>query len=308
MDRIDEWRTFTAVAELRSFAQAARRLRRSPQAVTRAVAALEARLATRLLHRTTRSVSLTADGERYLESARRALVELDALESPEHDAVLRGTLAVTAPVLFGQLHLLPVVAGFLEQHRETMIRINLLDRVVSLAEEAIDVGVRIGDLPDSSLIARRLGTVRTVICASPAYLERAGTPRNPDALAKHACVAFTATSRGDRWMFPGPRREHGVAIHARLAVNTAQAAIDAAVAGQGLVRVLSYQVDRLVAEHALRVVLPGFEPPPVPVHLVHLPGVRSRLATAFLEHASAELATRLGQALPAMTRRQRRPQ
>ncbi|MBA3395526.1 MAG: LysR family transcriptional regulator [Deltaproteobacteria bacterium] len=308
MERVEEWRTFTIVAELRSFSQAARRLRRSPQAITRAVAAVEARLATRLLHRTTRSVSLTADGERYLERARRALVELDALESADDDAVLRGTLAVTAPVLFGQLHLLPVVAGFLEQHRETMIRLALLDRVVSLAEEAIDVGVRIGELPDSSLIARRLGHVRTVICASPAYLEQAGTPRNPDALAKHACIAFTATSRGDRWMFPGPRREYGVAIHARLAVNTAQAAIDAAVAGHGLVRVLSYQVDRLVAERALRIVLPGFEPPPVPVHLVHLPGVRSRIAMAFLERAGEELAKRLGQTLPAVTPRQRPPQ
>ncbi len=308
MDRIEEWRTFTAVAELRSFSQAARRLRRSPQAVTRAVAAIEARLATRLLHRTTRSVSLTADGERYLERARRALVELDLLESPEPDAVLRGTLAVTAPVLFGQLHLLPVVAGFLEQHREAAVRITLLDRVVSLAEEAIDVGIRIGNLPDSSLIARRLGQVRTVICASPAYLEHAGTPRNPEALAKHACIAFTATSRGDRWTFPGTRRERSIAIHARLAVNTAQAAIDAAVAGHGLVRVLSYQVDRLVAERALRIVLPGFEPPPVPVHLVHLPGVRSRIATVFLERASAELAHRLGQTLPAMTPRQRPPQ
>lgn len=295
MDRVDEWRIFTAVAGLRSFSAAARSLGRSPQAITRAIAALEQRLGTRLLNRTTRSVSLSGDGERYLVQSRRALAEFDMLETIDAKAELRGTLSVTAPVLFGQLHVAPVVGTFLDRHPAVDARVVWLDRVVSLADEGIDLGVRIGALPDSALLGRLLGHVRTVVCASPAYLDEAGTPRTPEALAKHACIGFGATSRLlERWTFPGDRgRERAVTVRARLTVNTAQAAIDAAVAGRGLTRVLSYQIDRLVAARQLRIVLGGFEPPPVPVHLVHLPGVQPRVALAFAEHAATALAKRL---------------
>ncbi len=293
MDRLDEWRIFAAVAALRSFSKAAKQLGRSPQAVTRAVAALEARLGTRLLHRTTRSVSLSNDGASYLERSRRALAELDALEAPR-DPELRGTLAVTAPVLFGQLHVAPIVASFLEEHTATAVRMVLLDRTVSLAEEALDVGIRIGHLADSALIARSVGHVRTVICASPAYLERAGTPRHPDALAKHATIAHTVmTPLVDRWAFPGERRDRTVAVQPRWVVNTGQAAIDAAVAGHGLARVLSYQIDALVEAKRLRIVLASFEPPPLPVHVVTLPGQLPRVAAAFVEHATARLRAKL---------------
>jgi DNA-binding transcriptional LysR family regulator len=267
MDRIEEWRVFAAVAGLRSFSRAARQLRKSPQAATRAVAALEARLGTRLLHRTTRAVTLTHDGEQYLERARRALADLEALEAPlDATAELRGTLAVTAPVLFGQLHVVPVVASFLDRHPGVSARLVLLDRVVSLAEEGIDVGVRIGALPDSALVARPLGHVRTVLCASEAYLERAGTPRSVDALAKHACIEF----------LPFPRR-----VQPRWIVNTAQAAIELALAGRGITRVLSYQTDP-----RLRIVLPSAEPPPAPVHLVYQAGRLPRITVAFLDHAA----------------------
>lgn len=297
MDRVEEWRLFVSVASLGSFIEAARAHSRSPQSVTRAIAALEKRLGTRLLNRTTRSVSLTGDGERYLERSRRALGEFELLEAPsDARAELRGTLSVTASVLFGQRHLVPVVAEFLEVHPQLDLRLTLLDRVVSLAEEGIDLGVRIGALPDSALRARLVGHVRSVICASPAYLKRAGVPKDPEALARHACIAFTNTAPiSDRWSFPsGGKRERSVAVHARLTVNTAQAGIEAALAGVGLVRVLSYQVDSLLADKRLRVVLEPFEPEPVPVHLVHLPGLQSRAAVAFLEFAAEQLRKRLG--------------
>ncbi len=289
MDRLDEWQVFAAVAALRSFAAAARQLGRSPQAVTRAVAALEARIGVKLLHRTTRSVSLTSDGERYLEAARRAVAEFQALEAPR-DSSVRGRVAITAPVLYGQLRVMPVVAELLAAYPEVDARVVLLDRVVALAEEGVDVGIRVGALPDSALRARPLGVVRSVLVASPAYLARGGTPRRPEALADHACIALTATTPiVERWAFPGERRERSVAVRPRLVVNTGQAAIDAALAGLGIVRVLSYQVDELVAQGRLRVVLAGHEPPPVPVQLVMLPGPLGRAAQAFAELAAKRL-------------------
>lgn len=290
MDRSEDWRIFVQVATHKSFAQAARKLGRSPQAVTRAIAALEQRLGTRLLHRTTRSVSLSSDGERYLERARRVVAELDALESPERTSELRGTLSITAPVLFGQLHVMPVVTAFLRQHADVTVRLALGDRVVSLVDEGVDLAVRIGELPDSALLSRQLGHVRSVLVASPPYLEQAGTPRSLEALANHACIAFSGTSTiSDRWMF-GRR---AVAVKPRLAVNTAQAAIDAAAAGLGIARVLSYQVDRLVAAGRLRIVLASTEPPPLPIHLLSLPGVQPRLATSFADYAAAALRKRV---------------
>ena len=296
LDRIDEWRIFGAVATLGSFAKAARAQGRSPQAVTRAIAALEARLGTRLLHRTTRSVSLTGDGTRHLERSRRALAAFDELEErTDEGAPLTGTLSVTAPVLFGQLHVAPLVTAFLEQHAALDARLVLLDRVVSLAEEGIDVGVRLGPLPDSSLRARLVGHVRAMVCASPEYLARAGVPRSIDALARHACIAFTTTTPiADRWSFRAPgERERSVRVRPRLVVGSGQAAIDAAVAGLGLVRVVSYQVDRLVAEGKLRAVLGRFSGAPIPVHLVQLPGLQTRAASAFVEHAAGRLRARL---------------
>jgi DNA-binding transcriptional LysR family regulator len=296
MDRTDEWRVFVAVAGRRSFVGAARAMRRSPQVITRAVAALEQRLGVRLLNRTTRSVSVTGEGEHYLERGRRLLAELDALESsPDASTPLTGRLAITAPVLFGQLHVAPLVRAFLEQHPAVEARFLLVDRVVSLAEEGIDLAVRIGALPDSSLRARLVGHVRWVICASPAYLARAGVPRTPEALARHACISFEAGSPvADQWTFPrAGRRPRRVALHPRLLVNTAQAGIDAAIAGLGIVRVLSYQVARPLAEKKLRLILEPFAAPPVPIHILQLPGVPNRLASAFVELASARLPSRL---------------
>ena len=292
MDRTEEWRAFVAVAGRCSFIGAARALRRSPQAITRAVAALEGRLGARLLNRTTRSVSVTGQGELYLERGRRLLAELDALESaPDAHAPLTGRLSITAPVLFGQLHVVPLVCAFLTEHPGLEARLLLVDRVVPLAEEGIDLSLRIGALADSALRARQAGHVRWVVCASPAYLARAGTPRTPEALARHACITFDAGSPlADHWTFPrGARRERSVALRPRLIVNTAQAGIDAAIAGLGIVRVLSYQVAEALAASKLRLILEAFAPPPVPIQMLQLPGVPNRLASAFADFAAERL-------------------
>jgi DNA-binding transcriptional LysR family regulator len=296
MDRLDQWQLFVAVASRRSFVQAARALGRSPQAVTRAVAALEERLGTRLLARTTRSVTLTADGERQLARARPLLAELDALEAnvEQRDAPLAGRLSLTAPVLFGQLHVLPVVRELLGQHPGLDVQLTLLDRVVSLAEEGIDVAVRLGPLPDSALRARLVGQVRPLLCASPGYLRRHGAPRTPAALVRHQCIAMSGTTPvADRWSFVRPgQRPLTVAVRARLLVNGAAAAIDAALADLGIVRVLSYQVQGLLAAGRLREVLPSWSRAVFPVHLVQLPGTPTRAATAFVELALARLTAR----------------
>jgi DNA-binding transcriptional LysR family regulator len=295
LDRIDQWRTFTAVADARSFVAAARVLRRSPQAVTRGVATLEQRLGVRLLHRTTRAVSLTDAGARLLGRSRPILTAFADLEAGDGGQP-RGTLTVTAPVLFGQLHVLPVVSEFLAAHPSVDVRLTLLDRVVALAEEGIDLAVRIGELSDSSLRSRLLGHVRLVTCASPAYLARRGTPRDPRQLARHDCVTFMGTSPGgERWVFAGAgRRSHSVAVRSRLVVNTGQAAVDAALAGMGLVRVLSYQVAKLVADRRLTIVLARHEPPPAPIHLLHLPGLQAKAATAFAELVAVRLRAAFG--------------
>jgi DNA-binding transcriptional LysR family regulator len=299
MDKLGEWRAFVAVANSKSFSAAARNLGKSPQSMTRALAALEGRLRTRLLNRTTRSVSLTNDGERQLEAARRALAEFDRLESGESAAApLQGRLSITAPVLFGQIHVLPLAVEFLAAHPRLDLRLLLLDRVVSLAEEGLDVAVRIGALPDSALRARVVGQVGAVLCASPAYLRKAGVPRTPQALSRHHCISFAEGASADsRWAFAGPGgREQRVSVRARLAVNTGQAAIDAALAGLGIARVLSYQVERLAAAKKLRLLLTSFEPRPAPIQLVHLPGPQTRPAAAFIEFAAARLRQRLSPA------------
>ena len=295
MSGIEDWRVFVTVGSQRSFVGAARALHRSPQAVTRSISALEDRLGVRLLHRTTRSVTLTGDGGRLLEQARRLLGEFDRLESPRAaGALLGGTLLVTAPVLYGQLHVVPLVARFLKRYPAASVRLLLLDRPVSLAEEGIDLAVRIGKLADSSLQALRVGEVRSVVCASPGYLGRAGVPRSPSELAHHGCIAFTATTPSvDRWTFRRQgARPHAVAVRPRLVVNTGQAAIDAARAGLGIVRVLSYQVERQVERGELRLLLEGFEPPPLPVHLLRLPGAPSRELQAFVDLALPALRSR----------------
>jgi DNA-binding transcriptional LysR family regulator len=297
LDRIDAWMTFAAVAEGRSFAAAARRLGRSPAAVTRAVAALEERLGARLLNRTTRSVALTDVGARVLEAARHALAgfaELEDAATIEREE-LRGRLGVTAPVVFGRLHVLPVVQAFLRDHPATTVQLLLLDRVVSLVDEGFDVAVRLGRLPDSSLRAVRVGEVRRGVYASPKYLQANGTPRTPQVLARHACIACNAvTPLPDRWTFERSGRSFVVPVSSRLVVNTAEAAIDAALEGFGPTCLLSYQVDAHVRAGRLQRILGPFEPRAVPVQVV-IPAGRfvTPMVRAFVERAIKALGATL---------------
>jgi len=293
MDRLDTLSVFVAVAEQGSFVAAARRLGRSPAAVTRAVAALEDRLATRLLTRTTRAVALTEAGQRYLDQARRALAEFAELETAaaSEQAEPTGLLTLTAPEMFGRMHVLPVALAFMRDYPQIDVALLLLNRVVSFVDEGIDLGVRIAHLPDSSLRATQLGNVRRIICASPDYLAAEGEPAHPDALQRHRTIAVTGTRPlPDRWSFGAAEQEIMVQVKPRLAVNTVQAALDAAVAGGGLIRVMSYQATPLEAAGRLRRVLVGYEPPPIPVQLVYPAGRHLPLKTRlFIDRAIAAL-------------------
>ena len=275
MDRLEAWTIFAAVGEQGGFAKAARQLGRSPAAVTRAVAALEERLGLRLFNRTTRSVALTDDGLRYLERCRHVLGEVAALEAAASAARQepQGSFALTAPLIFGRLHVLPILQRFLADFPAVDARLLLIDRTVSLVEEGLDLGIRIGRLPDSSLRAIRAGAVTRGVYASPAYLRRRGTPKHPRDLRDHDCIAFSAaTPAADRWSFRDGRGGFAVAVRPRLVVNSGEAAIDAAVGGLGLTCVLSYQVTDALAAGTLRRVLTAFELPSMPIHVVHPAG------------------------------------
>jgi DNA-binding transcriptional LysR family regulator len=297
-DRLDALTVFVAVADQQSFAEAARQLSRSSVSVTRAVAALEERLQIRLFNRTTRSVALTDAGARYLESCRRLLATYDELEAVNlHERVQpRGRINVTAPTMSGRLHVLPIVQSFLAQYPQVDIRMLLLDRVVSLVDEGLDLGVRIGQLPDSALRAIRVGQVRRVVCATPQYISRHGVPATPRDLRNHSIVACTAvTPIPDRWSFYRPSGLISVAVTPRLVVNTTAAAVDAALDGVGFTCILSYQAEPHAVDGRLHTVLVECEPPPAPIHIVHpegrhLPG-KVRL---FLDYAAEALRRKFG--------------
>lgn len=265
---------FVAVAEAESFAAAARRLRMSPPAVTRAIAVLEERLGVRLLTRTTRLVRITDAGSRYLEDARRILQEADEADEAAAgiNATPRGHLAVTAPVLFGKIYVMPVITAYQTAFRETTVSALFVDRVVNLVDEGLDVGIRIGALPDSSLRAIRVGQVRRVVCAAPAYLKKYGTPKIPADLAQHALIAATSVSAGPEWTFARGKEKIGVRLSPRILVNTNDGALDAARSGFGLTRLISYQVANELAAGTLKTVLTDFEDASLPVHVLHREG------------------------------------
>lgn len=274
MDRFAQMEIFVAVAEERGFAAAARRLQQSAPAVTRAVAGLESHLGVRLLNRTTRYVRATEAGERYLEDARRILAELEAAEEAAAgvNAEPRGLLSVTAPLLFGRQFVLPGIIDYLERHPQMQVDSVFLDRNVNLLEEGLDVGVRIGELPDSSMRALRVGEVRRVLVASPAYLERRSSPDSPHALGLHTVIASSAGDFGTTWKFRFPGGDQGIRVRARLTVTTNDSAIEAALAGFGITRCLSYQVAEELAANRLVYLLEDFEPIASPIHIVHRSG------------------------------------
>lgn len=264
---------FLATVDAGGLAAAARQLGRSPASITRAVAFLEQRTGTTLLRRTTRSMKLTEAGTTYVADCRRILAEIAEAEraASRERELPRGLLTVTAPSLFGRLHVRRIVDRFVRQHAEARVRFLLLDRVVDLVDEGVDVAIRIAHMPDSASIATKVGQVRNVLVASPAYLEAHGTPARPADLVSHTCIAFSQTASGEVWSFGPGRRGHRaqtVRVRPRISVNSADAAVASAVDDVGLTRVLSYQVAAELRRGRLVEVLRTFEQEPIPIHVV----------------------------------------
>ncbi|TPI18790.1 LysR family transcriptional regulator [Mesorhizobium sp. B4-1-1] len=300
MDRLDAMSLFVATVEAGSLSAAARRAGVPLPTISRKLSELEKHLGTRLLNRSTRRLTLTDPGQSYLIACRRILDEVSEAErsaAGEYSSPT-GELVITAPVVFGRLHVLPVITGFLAVYPQVDVRLTLSDRITQLAEEHIDLAVRISELPDSAMVAIRVGSIRRIVCASPAYLALHATPEKPSELAGHNCVTFEGLAAPATWTFGTGKTEIVVPVRSRLQVNTAEAAIDAAIAGLGLTRVLSYQADAAVRAGALRVVLEPFEPPPWPVSLVHAGQGRLPVKLrAFLDFAAPCLKERLAQSL-----------
>lgn len=271
MDRFHLMTVFVAVAEEESFAAAARRLRMSPPAVTRAIAFLEERLGVRLLTRTTRLVRPTDAGVRYLEDARRILLDADEADEAAAgiNATPRGHLAVTAPVMFGKIYVMPAITAYQQAFSGTTVSALFVDRIVNLVDEGLDVGIRIGALPDSSLRAIRVGQVRRVVCASPDYLDQHGSPKSPADLAQHRIVAATSVSAGAEWTFTKEKEKIGVRLSPSILVNTNDGALEAAKSGYGLTRLISYQVANELEAGTLKTVLSDFEEDTLPIHVIH---------------------------------------
>jgi DNA-binding transcriptional LysR family regulator len=271
MDKLEAMRTFVAIVDHGSLTAAAHALDRSLPTVVRVLAALEESLGTRLLRRTTRRMSLTAEGQSYLERCRRILTDVEEAELSvvRGQSEPRGQVRMTAPVLFGQMHVAPAVTEFLRRFNEVQVELLLLDRVVNLVEEGIDLGVRIAHLADSTMVGVPVGRVRRVVCASPALLRDGGTPAHPRELAERPCVRFRGISPGDNWAFQDSGREISVRIAGSFTCNQAAAAAEACAEGLGFGLFLSYQIEPLLRAKRLEVVLTDFEPPAIPVSLVY---------------------------------------
>jgi DNA-binding transcriptional LysR family regulator len=296
MDRFESMSVFVAVAEAHGFSAAARRLRIPLATVSRKVSELEELLKVRLINLSTRQITLTESGRVYFESARRILETLGEAEraaSGEY-RIPRGALTITAPIVFGRLHILPVVVEFLRAYPEVEIKLLLVDRLVELLEEDVDLAVRISELPDSSLIAARLGSIGFVVCASPAYLAARGYPGRPEDLADHDCVTATTSPTARLWSFKIGKSVREVPVRSRLSTTTAEAAIDAAIAGAGLTQVRGYQVVEAIKAGRLERVLRDYEPDPAPLSFVYPSGrLMPRKLQAFLEFAVPRVKARL---------------
>jgi DNA-binding transcriptional LysR family regulator len=271
MDRIDAMQAFVTVADLKGFAPAARTLGLSPSGVTRLIAALEERLGARLLQRTTRSVTLTDVGSRYLERVRRILADIEEAEDSAEGERMRpgGRLVVSAPVGFGRLHVSSVMSAYLKRYSEVTGELRLSDRMINLVEEGVDLAVRIGHLADSSLVARHVGEMRRIVVASNAYLNQYGEPKTPEAIHSHQTIQFGAMAVPPDWHFVRDGHEVRVTVVPRFVTNSADAAIQYAEQGGGLTRVLAYQAANAIKDGRLRIVLAKFEPPALPIHIVY---------------------------------------
>lgn len=294
MDRFRAMQAFVRIVDGGSLSAAARALGVSLPAMVRTLSALEEHLGTRLLNRTTRRMSLTDAGQQYYERSRQILGELEDAELQVSSARRKpgGTLSLTAPVLYGKLKVVPVIAEYRRRFPEVAVRLLLLDRNVNLIEEGLDLAIRIGALADSSLVAVELARVRRVVCASPAYLRRRGVPKHPHELATHACLSLSVIAPADQWHFREQGRELAVKLRPAFVSNSADAVIGMAEAGAGVGVALSYQVERQLAQRKLRLVLDEFSPPAVPVSAVYPHG---RLTAAKVREFLSLAAEALGE-------------
>jgi DNA-binding transcriptional LysR family regulator len=300
MDRLEAMSVLLTVVDAGSLSAASRRLGTPLTTVSRKVSDLEAHLRTTLLIRSSRRIALTDAGRSYVAACRRILEDVGEAEraaAGEYSAP-RGDLVITAPIVFGRLHVLPIVMEFLKAYAAIDVRMILADRVVSLVEDRVDLALRIGELPDSSLVAKRVGAIRRVVCASPAYLAARGIPTSPRDLDKHDCITFEGLTSPQTWRFRSGKADASVTVHSRLIVNTAEAAVDAAIAGLGVTRVLSYQMAQARRSGTLVVVLDKFEPEPSPVSLVYAgQGLLPLKTRAFVDFADARLRARIAESV-----------
>ncbi len=297
MDRLESMSILVNVVEAGSLSAASRRLKMPLPTLSRKISELEGHLKTRLLNRSTRLLTLTDAGDRYLAATKRILEDVEEAEraaTGEYNAP-KGELVLTAPMVFGRTHLMPVITDFLKAYPDIDVRLALHERVVNLQEEHVDLAVRIGKLPDSTLMAIRLGEVRRILCASPEYLAARGTPLHPSDLALHDCVSFNPGTQAEAWDFPIGKTSTSFPVHSRLVVSTAQAAIDAAIAGIGITRVFCYHAAEARAQGLLVAVLQDFVPTPIPLHLVYPAGRMLPLKLrAFLDFATPRLKAAIG--------------
>ncbi len=296
VDRLESMSILLTVIDSGSFSAAARRLGMPLATISRKISHLERHLKARLLNRTSRQLTLTDAGRDYVAACKRILEfvgEAERAAAGEYSTP-KGDLVIAAPIVFGRLHVLPVVVEFLKTYPDIDVRMIQSDRLANLLEDHIDVAVRIGELPNSNLVAIRLGAIRRIVCASPGYLAARGTPRAPGDLASHDCITFENLATAAVWKFGTGKSEVPVAVHSRLVVTTAEAAVDSAVAGAGITRLLSYQVANALAAGTLVVALEDFEPVPWPVNLVHAgQGTLPLKLRAFLDFAAPRLKTGL---------------
>ncbi|TWB83081.1 DNA-binding transcriptional LysR family regulator [Nitrospirillum amazonense] len=296
MDRFEAMRTLVAAVDGGSLSAASRTLNLPLPTVSRRVSDLETMLGSQLVVRTSRKLLLTEAGSAYVASARRVLEELAEAEraaSGEYRAP-RGELLVTAPIMFGKMHVAPIIHDFLSAYPEVTVRLALTDGVVDLIESHVDVAVRLGNLPDSTLVAKRVGEVRWITCASPDYIARCGAPSSPEELSTHACIAYEGLKLWRDWTFAGPRGEQTTIIRPRYSVNTADAIIAGAAAGIGIAYIISYQAADSVRDGVLVPILSEWAPPPFPVQIVYAPRPHQPLKLkAFLDFVAPRLQQRL---------------
>lgn len=294
MDKLQAMAVFVQIAERGSLTAAAEVLDKSLPSVVRILASLEENLQTRLFNRTTRRIALTEEGRIYLESCRRLLADIDDAESAlgQDETEPRGMITVTAPVRFGEMHVAPAVTRFLQHYTQVQVRLLLLDRVIDMLEEGVDVAVRIAPLTDSSLVAKPVGRIRQVVCASPKLIQEVGKPGRPKELAELPCIRFTGISSGSVWHFFRDGKPVPVTVNGSLSCNQVNPAVNACIAGLGFGMFLCYQVMPAVRRGELELVLTDFEPDPLPLSLVfphrRLSSTRLRIFVDWMAEAIPE--------------------